>query len=113
MLSVEGLNMFQQLEGVMQQVASGQIDPQSLSQAADQHIGSLDPNTVMQHVQSAANTAQQNGDTGMAGMLTGLLSQQGSNPQGIQGELVSIITNNPQILQHFAPDFAKGILGNL
>lgn len=105
--------MFQQIEGMMQQVASGQIDQQSLSQAADQHISSLDPNTVMQHVQNAATTAQQNGDTGMAGQLMGLLNQQGSNPQGLQGALVSVITNNPQILQHFAPDFAKGILGNL
>jgi hypothetical protein len=105
--------MSQQIESMMQQMASGQIDQQSLNQAADQHISSLDPNQVLQHVQTAATTAQQNGDSGVAGMLTGLLNQQGSNPQGIQGALVSIITNNPQILQHFAPDFAKGILGNL
>jgi hypothetical protein len=105
--------MFQQIEGMAQQLASGQLDQQSLNQAAEQHINSLDPNQVMQHVQTAAATAQQNGDSGAAGMLTGLLSQQGSNPQGLQGELVTIITNNPQILQHFLPDFAKGILGNL
>jgi hypothetical protein len=105
--------MFQQIEGMVQQVASGEIDQQSLSQAADQHIGSLDPNQVAQHVQTAATNAQQNGDTGMAGQLMGLLNQQGSNPQSLQGDLVTIITNNPQILQHFAPDFAKGILSGL
>jgi hypothetical protein len=105
--------MFAQIEGMARQVASGEIDQQSLSQAVDQHIGSLDPNQVAQHVQTAATTAQQNGDTTMAGQLIGLLSQQGSNPQGLQGGLVSIITNNPQILQHFAPDFAKGILSGL
>lgn len=105
--------MFQQIESMAQQIASGQLDQQSLNQAADQHISSMDPNQVLQHVQTAATTAQQNGDSGVAGMLTGLMNQQGSNPQGIGGALVSIITNNPQILQHFAPDFAKGILGNL
>jgi hypothetical protein len=105
--------MFQQIEGMMQQVASGQIDQQSLNQAADQHINSMDPNVVQQHVATAAATAQENGDTGVAGMLMDLLNRQGSNSQGLQGELISIVTNNPQILQHFAPEFAQGILSKL
>jgi hypothetical protein len=105
--------MFQQLEGMMQKVVSGEIDQQSVGQAADEHVSSMDAGQLTQHVQTAANNAQQNGDTGLAAQLTGLLEQYRSNPQNLKGELVSLITNNPQVLQHFAPEFAKNILGKI
>ncbi len=105
--------MFQEFEGLLQRVASGEVDLQSIGQAAGQHVNPMDSSELSQHVQTAASNAQQNGDIGIATQLVSLLEQYRSNPDGLKGEVVDLIKNNPQILQHFAPDFAKNILGAL
>lgn len=105
--------MFQEFEGLLQKVASGEVDLQSVGQAAGQHVNSMDSSDLSQHVQTAASNAQQNGDTGIAAQLMSLLEQHRSNPDSLKGEVIDLIKNNPQILEHFAPDFAKNILGAL
>jgi hypothetical protein len=102
--------MFQEIEGALQKVVSGEIDRQSLGQAAEQQVNAMDHGELTQHVQTAADNAQQNGDTGMAAQLTQLLEDYRSNPQDLKGEVIRLISNNPQILQRFAPAFAKEIL---
>jgi hypothetical protein len=42
-----------------------------------------------------------------------LASQVASNPSGAIGDVTTFIQNNPQVLEHFAPDFAQGILSKL
>jgi len=49
----------------------------------------------------------------LAERALGLVSQLRSNPGGAADSVVSFITNNPQVLQHFAPSFAQGILSRL
>jgi len=105
--------VFQEFEGLLQKVVAGEVDLQSVGQAASQHVNSMDNSDLSQHVQTAASNAQQNGDSGFAAQLTSLMEQYRSNPEGLKGEVVDLIKNNPQILQHFAPDFAKNILGAL
>ena len=105
--------MFQEIEGMMQRVASGEIDQQSVGQAAQQQVNSMDHGELTQHLQTAADNAQQSGQSDIAQQIMGLISQHGSNPQGLKDEAVSLITNNPQILQHFAPEFAQKIMGSL
>ncbi len=98
----ERLNVFQELEGMIQKAATGEIDSASVGDAAGQHVNAMDPTELQQHVQTAANNAQQNGNTSLAQQLFGLLEQYRANPAGLKSEIINLITNNPQILQQFA-----------
>jgi hypothetical protein len=105
--------MFNEVQGLLQRVVTGEIDQSSVSQAAQEHVSSIDPGQLTQALQTAANNANQNGQSGIAGQITQLLSQHGSNPQSLQQEAISLISSNPQILQHFEPQFAKNVLDRL
>lgn len=99
--------MFQNL---MQQLTSGQVDQSQIEQGAAEHVNSMDHNELQGHLQTAANNAQQSGQSGFAQQIMGLLSSNSGNPQGLRGGVVNLITQNPQILERFAPGFAQGIL---
>lgn len=105
--------MFQEFEGMAQKLLSGEIDPQAVTDAAAQHVNSMDASELQQHAQTAADNAQQSGNEGLAQQLSSLVQQYQSNPEGLKSEIVSLISNNPQVLQQFAPAFAQKILGSL
>jgi len=42
-----------------------------------------------------------------------LVERSGSDPQALKQGAIALISNNPQILQHFAPEFAQRIVGML
>jgi hypothetical protein len=105
--------MFNEIVGLLQQVTGGQVDPQAVSQAASDHVSSMDSSDLTQHLQTAADNANQNGQGGIAQQIMGLIQQSGTNPEALKQNAISLISNNPQILQQFAPDFAKGLLGRL
>jgi len=98
---------------MMQRVTGGDVDHEQVADAAADHIDSLDESQVKEHVQQAAENASQSGNTGVAQQLTGLLSRFRSDPAAAKDEAVSLIKQNPQLLSHFAPEFAQGILGRL
>jgi len=105
--------MFNEVEGLLQRVTTGEVDQPSVSQAANDHVSSMDPSQLSQHLQTAADNANQNGQGDLAQQLMSVVSQNSSNPQGLKQAAISLITNNPQVLQQFAPDFAKGILNRI
>lgn len=105
--------MFNSLENLASQLTGGQIDPQALEQAVSQHIGSLDSGQLSDHLQTAATNLQQNGQGDLAQQATSLVEQVASNPSNAKDAVVSFVRNNPQVLQHFAPEFAQGILSKL
>lgn len=105
--------MFNEVTGLLQQVTSGQVDPQSVSQAANDHVGSMDPSDVSQHLQTAADNANQNGQGDVAQVIIGIIERDGTNIDALKTDAIGLITSNPQILQHFAPEFAQGVLGRL
>jgi hypothetical protein len=37
----------------------------------------------------------------------------GSNPSSVKNMVVSFIQSNPQVLEHFGPEFAQGIASRL
>lgn len=98
---------------MVQQVSGGSVDAQKLQQAATSHMASLDNSQLRQHVEQAADNASQNGETSIAQQLTALVSRFRTDPTGAKDEAVSLIKSNPQLLTHFAPEFAQGILGRL
>jgi predicted molibdopterin-dependent oxidoreductase YjgC len=105
--------MMNEVEGLLQRVTTGEIDQTSVLQAADEHVSNMDQQQLKTHLQNAANNASQNGQNDIAQQIMSLISQHGSNPQSLKQEAISLITSNPQILQHFEPQFAKGILGRI
>lgn len=104
--------MFNELKSFAQRVETGEVDQQAVGQAAQDRVADMDHDEVAQHVQTAANNAQQNGDQSLAQQLMGLVENHGSGGD-LKQQVVSLVTSNPQILQHFAPEFAKGILSKL
>lgn len=105
--------MFREVEGFVQKVTTGEIDQQSVSQAATQQVNTMPHEEVAQHVQTAADNAQQSGQPDIAKQLMQMIQQSGTNPQALKQDVISLISSNPQIIQHFAPEFAQKILGSL
>jgi len=100
------------IQGMIQQVTGGG-NVQQLEQAAEQHISSMAPQEVTQHLQTAASNAQQNGQDDVAQEIQGMIASKQVNPEGLKSAAVSYIRNNPQVLTHFAPSFAQGILNRV
>lgn len=105
--------MFQDIETFVGRITTGEIDQQSVSQATTEQVGSMPPQAVAQHVQTAAQNAQQNGEPDIAQQLVQLVSTSGSDPQALKQGVISLISSNPQMLQHFAPEFAQRIMSSL
>jgi hypothetical protein len=105
--------MFNEVEGLMKRAVSGDIDQNSLQQAAEQHVQSVDDQTLKQNVQQAANNASQNGNQDLASQLEGIVQRNGTNVQGIKNDVVELIKKNPQVLQHFEGGFAKNLLSRI
>ncbi|HET7815755.1 MAG TPA: hypothetical protein VFL13_15445 [Candidatus Baltobacteraceae bacterium] len=101
-----------EISGLVQQFTGGQADPQQVGQAADQHLNSVPPSEVQQQLQTAADNAENNGNGELASTIRNMLDQHGGG-QGIVGEAVTLIKSNPQVLQHFEPEFVRGILSKI
>lgn len=105
--------MFSEVEGFVQKITTGEIDQQSVSDAASEQVNTMPHEEVAQHVQTAAQNADENGQPDIAQQLMQIVEQHGSDPQALKQDVVSLISSNPQIIQHFAPEFAQRILGSL
>ncbi len=106
--------MFDQLKGMAEQVMSGNVDQQKVQQAASDHLDSMDQGQIADHLQTAANNLQNQGQSDLAQQAMSLVSQlQSGGGGGAKQAVVSFIASNPQVLQHFAPSFAQGILSRL
>ncbi|MBV8363347.1 MAG: hypothetical protein JO018_04110 [Candidatus Eremiobacteraeota bacterium] len=104
--------MFDQLKGMAEQVMSGNVDQQQVQQAASDHLDSMDQGEIADHLQTAASNMQNQGQDGLAQQAMGLVSQLKSGGDA-KSAVVQFIASNPQVLQHFAPSFAQGILSRL
>lgn len=105
--------MFNEIEGALKRAASGEIDSNALGQAAEQHVQSADPQAVQSQMQTAANNAQQNGQPGLAQQIMSMLQQHKDDPQALKSDLITLVKNNPQVLQHFQQEFAQKILSRV
>lgn len=105
--------MFDAIKNVAEQAMSGNLDPSSLGQAVSDHLDSLDGGQLSDHLQTAADNLQQNGQGDLSGQVSGLVQQIESDPSGAKDAVASFVQNNPSILQHFAPEFMQGIASKL
>ncbi|MFN2528175.1 MAG: hypothetical protein ABR584_05605 [Candidatus Baltobacteraceae bacterium] len=97
----------------MIQEATGGENVQQLETAARDHISSMDSGDLTQHLQTGANNASQAGQHEVAQELTKMVEQRQVDPQALKDMAVSYIKSNPQVLTHFAPTFAQGILNRV
>ncbi|MBC5824694.1 MAG: hypothetical protein GIW99_00550 [Candidatus Eremiobacteraeota bacterium] len=105
--------MMNEFGSLLQRVTGGNADPQALEQAATDHVSSMDTDELSGHLQTAAQNAQQNGQGGLAQQITSIVSEKGADPQGLKDAAISFIKSNPQVLTHFAPPFAQGLLNRV
>ncbi len=105
--------MFNDVAGLLKQVTTGQVDQSSVSQAASDHVSSMDHADLTQHLQTAANNADQNGQTDVSQQIIGIIERDRTNTQALKQDAISLITSNPQILEQFAPEFAKNLLSRI
>lgn len=106
--------MFDQLKNMAGGVlGGGDVDPQAVDDAASDHINNMDGNELGDHLQTAGQSLQQNGQRDLAQQVMSIASQARDNPDAAKSAAIDLLKNNPQIIQHFAPGFAQGILGKL
>lgn len=80
----------------------------------DVQAGNADSSeAVKQHLQTAASNAKQSGNVDLAQQLEAIVSQNASNPQALKDQAVALIAKNPQVLEHFAPEFARDVLSRM
>lgn len=99
--------------GSLVQQVTGSGNTQALGQAADDHLDSMEAGEVSQHLQTAADNASRDGENGVAQELQGLIAQHGVNRDALKSAAVAYIRSNPQVLTHFAPSFAQGLLNRI
>jgi hypothetical protein len=112
-LSAEDTVIFGNIENVIRQVTGGQIDPQSLERAVMEHLSQTGSGDVAGHLRDAATTASQNGQPGIAQELMDMVAQHQANPEGLRDAAIAYIKSKPEVLTHFAPPFAQGILNRV
>jgi len=105
--------MFDEVKSMAQRAMGSDADPQAMQQATSEHLDSMDQGEVSDHLEAAATNLQNQGQGDLAQQAMNLVSQLRSNPGGAKDAVVSFIASNPQVLQHFAPSFAQGILSRL
>lgn len=105
--------MFDAIKNVAQQMMSGNTDSATVQQAVGDHLDSVGNDQLADHLQTAASNLQANGQTDFAQQATVLVEQIRNNPAGAKDAVVAFIAGNPQLLQHFPPDFVAGIASKL
>jgi len=105
--------MLNNVEGMLQQYTGGGGDTQQLEQATSDHVESMGSDDLVGHLRTAAQNMNQNGQSGMAQQVESMISERQSNPEDLKSAAVSFIRNDPQVLTHFAPSFAQGILNRV
>lgn len=105
--------MMNRIQSLVGEIENGNVDTTQVEQAAQQHVESMDGGQVQQHLQTASANAAQSGDAGLAQEIENLLSAHQGNPQDLKSAAVDFIKTHPQVIRHFAPEFAQGLLGKI
>jgi predicted solute-binding protein len=103
--------MFNEVKTILSSLDNA-ANAQAVQQAAGDHVQNMSDAQVQQHVQTAAGNATQNGDDSAAQALRSILSSS-QQSGGVKQALIQQLTSNPQLLEHFAPEFAKAILSRV
>ncbi len=105
--------MFNEIEGMVQSALGGNANPQAVGDAAGAHVATMDAGELSGHLQTAADNARQGGDEDVAQQIESMIARGQADPTALKTAAVDFIRNNPQVLQQFAPPFARGILSKL
>lgn len=104
--------MFDEVKTILSSLDNNPKASQAVQQAAGDHVQNMNDEQVQQHVQTAANNATQNGNDSAAQIFKSLLQTHQSGGD-LKQAVIQQLTSNPQLLEHFAPEFAKTILSRV
>ena len=76
-------------------------------------LGALGQNGTDESTVADAGVATEDAKNGDPDALNALLQHAASDPASLKDAAVTYITNNPQLLQQYAPGLMQGILGRL
>ena len=99
-----------EIESFVRSAVDGSVDPAQLESAADRHVSTMAPQDVAAQLQTAATNAQQNGRPDFAEQLQAIVQQHGVSSESLKDAAVAYVKDNPDVLAHFAPSFAQGII---
>jgi hypothetical protein len=88
-------------------------DYHALHDAADAYIHSIPDSEIHAIIRHAAERAIANWDGGSAWRLRDLISKAVTYPPVVKRGAVLLVMTNPQILKHFSPEFAEGVVRGL
>ena len=83
------------------------------SELASTVLGALGKNGSTENDAQAAGVPTDEAKNGDQAALGALLEHAASDPASLKDAAVSYITNNPQLIQQYAPKLLQGILGRL
>lgn len=105
--------MVGEVAALLERFGGGSVESrESAQEAAEDHVQSLPADEVEDHVQTAAENARSSGQSDVAELLERVLSG-GASEEDLKAGLIAAVQSNPQILAHFAPSFAQGILSRI
>jgi hypothetical protein len=84
------------IENMLQQVTQGNSDPQTIEDAAHEHVDSLGANELSGHLHTAASNMTETGEMGLAKQLEEMIQRRQSDPEALKDDAVSFIRSNPQ-----------------
>lgn len=104
--------MFDEIKNLAAQKLES-AEPQAISDAARQEIGSLPPAEIAQHSQTAIGNLQSSGDENLANELSDVVRTAQADPEALKRAVIGFVQAHPQTVTQFAPSLAQGILARL
>ncbi len=101
-----------ELAGHVTQAAQS-MDSGSLATLAQSLLGALSRNGSSEGEAQAAGVPTDDAKAGDPAAVTALIQHVAQDPSTLREAVTGFITQNPQVVQQFAPEFAKGILAKL
>jgi hypothetical protein len=93
--------------------AAQSMDTGSLATLAQSLLGALAHNGSSESDAQDAGVPTDDARSGDPQAVTQLIQNVAQNPSALREAATSFLAENPQLVQQFAPDFAKGILAKL
>lgn len=97
------------VRSLLERYTSGQIGSDRLGTVTEEYLSSMPASEVQQRLERAADSVAADGNGEVASFIRDLLSEFGGGP-AVKDAAANVIKNNPQLLQHFEPDFTQAIL---
>ena len=85
-------------------------DYQSVAAAATEYVKDIPDTEIQREIRAASDRACLAGDGNAVWRLKGIVNKAVNYGPVIKRTLVNVLMNDPRLLRHFSPEFAKGVV---